>query len=261
MKSTIVREFHAKRIDKVLNDPSVLPYVSLRDSPRPLALQSLLNDPRNVLLMHESGLGGVLAHWQEPGVYDMHIQFLPEVRGPVALTCVQEALAYMFLKTDAMELLTKVPERNASARGMCELIEGRLEFTAGTFGDQAVEHWALRYPDWLWQSGVQQKELEEIGSEFHEILEEKLASAGIANVPHPASEAHDRVVGATYSMILAGQLDKAMALFVRFSRAAGFAQMVLLSRPPGPIILDVEGCVLYLEPPDFHVLPVKKDQP
>lgn len=257
MKSTIVREFHAKRIDPILNDPSVLPFVSLRDSPKPLALQPLLNDPRNVLLMHESGLGGVLAHWQEPGIYDIHIQFLPDVRGQVALQCVQEALAYMFLQTDCMELLTKVPERNASARGMCELVEAKYEFTAGLFGNQAIEHWALRYPEWLWQDGVQQKELEARGSEFHEVLEEKLAAAGVQHVQHPASPAHDRAVGATYSMILAGQLDKGVALYLRWSRAAGYAPITILSRPPAPIILDIEDCVLYLEPPDFHILPVK----
>lgn len=247
----IHREYHALRINAVLNDPSVLPWVALREQERPLDLAPLLRDLRNVLLMTEDGLGGCFFHWQEPGVYEVHIQFLPAVRGKVALAAVNASLHYMFVATDCMELLTAIPQANESARMMAQLIHGRHEFTEGEFNGSLVEHWALRYNDWLWTApGLRQE-----GERFHAGLEQEFAAAGLAHDPHAESADHNRAVGATVAMVLAGQVDKGIILMRRWARTAGYSQPEIISR--SPLVLDIGEplALLAVEAGAFRIVP------
>lgn len=249
----IVREFHPLRINAVLNDPSVLQWVALRGQARPLDLGPLLADPRNVLLLESEGSGGLFFHWQEPGVYEVHTQFLPSARGKVALACTEAALEWMFLRTDAMELHTKVPEHNKAARALVQAIGGTCEYSFGEFNGQKVEHWALRFPEWLWSDGA--KGLEAIGSKFHANLERKMAEAGLSHSPHPSDPAHDRVVGATIGMISAGggNIDKGIILYSRWARLSDYAPMTLLSKYP--TIVDIGDALLVADGSDFAVMP------
>ncbi len=252
---SIVREFHPRRINPVLNDPSVQPFVALRGQGLPLDLGGLLGDPRNVLLMEAEGYGGLFFHWHEPSVYEVHTQFLPKVRGRAALECTEEAIAWMFLRTDAMELHTKVPELNRPARALVQAIGGTREYSSGEFNGQSVEHWALRFPEWLWgEAGAM---LEAVGAEFHARLEVRMAAAGLNHAPHAHDPAHDRVVGATWRMIQSGGIgiDKGVALYSRWARLSEYAPMTLLSKYP--TIVDIADALLVVDSSgeDFLVMP------
>jgi hypothetical protein len=253
----ISRECHALRINAVLNDPSVLPWVALRDQPRPLDLSPLLADPRHVLLMHESGEGGLFFQWLEPSVYEVHTQFLPSTRGRAALECVEECLEWMFLRTDAMELLTRIPELNKGAKTLVQAIGGTREYAAGDFNGQAVDVYTLRYNEWLW--GESGRKLEALGDKFHRDLERKLGEAGLSHTAHPACGPHDRAVGATMSMISHGMLDKGVILYNRWSRIAGYAPIGIVAR--APLILDIRDALLVLDLPQFAVMARPKELP
>lgn len=247
----VQREYHSRRINAVLNDPSVLPWVALREQPRPLDLGPLLRDLRNILLVTEDGLGGCFFHWQEPGVYEVHIQFLPAVRGKSALAAVNASLHWMFTASDCMELLTAIPQANESARMMAQLIHGRHEFTEGEFNGSPVEHWALRYNDWLWTApGLRQR-----GEEFHRGLEAEFAAAGLEHAAHAESSDHNRAVGATVAMVLAGQVDKGIILMARWARTAGYAMPAIVSRSPLVIDIGEPAGLIAVEAQSFRVVP------
>jgi hypothetical protein len=244
------REFTAQRINKIMNDPSVRPWIALAGDEKELDLTDFLRDLNNILLMTSDGLGGCIFHFRGDGCYEVHIQFLPEVRGKEALRSVQDALQWMFTRTPCMELWTKVPEKNDSARMMARMIHGVHEFDCGEFNSQRVEHWALRYNDWLrTASGIAG-----IGKSFHDRLEVLMKNANLMHEPHDDLAWHNRVVGATFEMILHGQALKGLVLYNRWARQAGFQEIKVISEVP--LVLDIREAVLILNEGQFEALAV-----
>jgi hypothetical protein len=237
-QALVWRTFQPAKVNAVLNDPGVLPWIAQAGQER-LDATALLSDRRNVALLAPIG-GVVLFHFHEPTVYEVHTQFIEGARGAGAIRAVREAIWWMFTRTDAMELLTRVPCNNPAALGLVRAIHGRREYLReGEWrpqdGSPAVdcEHYALRYWDWLYTaSGIERR-----GADFHAELEQQCEELGIAHAPHPRDSAHDRAVGATVDTIRAGQVDKALILYNRWARFAGYAGIGIVQRYP--LVLDL----------------------
>src|SRR5947209_10090690 len=122
---SIERHFDAKRLNEIVNHPSVYPWVQGAVTGE-LDLSDPISDPRNVLLMGEHG--GVVFGWHSPGIYEAHTQVLPEGRGAWSVAMVRAALEWMFTRTDAMEIWTRVPHGNLGARALAKAIGGKFEF-------------------------------------------------------------------------------------------------------------------------------------
>lgn len=95
-------------LNRVINDPSVFPDVAL-GCKEALDAARLLANPRNHFLANE--FGGFLFLDRGDGLYEAHAQFLPAGRGKWAQQCAREALAFMFLGTDCMEVSAFCPNR------------------------------------------------------------------------------------------------------------------------------------------------------
>lgn len=244
----IQRQFHAKNINKVVNHPDVYPWIcgDLKD---PLDLTQLVEDQRNVLLMGEHG--GVLFHYIQPGIYEVHTQALPSGRGKWIIDFVKLALHWMFCRTDAVELFTRVPYGNKGAKGLVRAIHGKREFTnqqGWTLGTRIVpaDIYTLRLQDWtLWSDT-----LESEGQWFHDELERKLSERGQDN--HEDDPVHDRFVGLACSMIKGGQIEKAMIFYNRWAVMAGYAPCRVLS--VNPVILDIHTAKLLVQNDNFQIL-------
>ena len=119
------RDFNAARINRVVNDPSVFPEISVPGQ-GPMDLTALVADLRNIALLCDEG--GIMALWREPGIYEIHTQFTERYRGVSAVRTVRERVSWLFLQSPAMELQTQVPAVNQAAHSLVKAISGRLEF-------------------------------------------------------------------------------------------------------------------------------------
>lgn len=247
-KLTVCREFSAERINVIANHPGVRSWIGGNGA---LDLTPLIIDPRNVLLMGLSG--GVLFQWLEPGLYEAHTQFLPEARGKESIQNVRDALRWMFARSDAVEIVTKVPLGNLAALGLVRVIHGQklFEREAALLIDgnmQSVAFYGLSIMSWAGSaSGIA-----ESGHWFHEKLETaKAATAGAAPL-HPDDAAHDQYVGAAVEMIAAGQVAKGIAFYNRWAVVSGYGPIAIIAQDP--IVIDIGDALLAVRGDDFDVL-------
>lgn len=246
---SVSREFAAEHLNAVVNDPAVRPWVG--GGTGPLDLSGLVADRANYLLM---GLGGgILFQRIDAGFYEAHTQFLPEARGPSAVRAVRDALRYMFTRTDAVEIVTKVPEGNAGALGLVRAIHGQKQFRRekawpSAAGPVAVDFYALSINAWAGKA----EELAASGEWFHGKLEAAKAETVGAAPPHDDDEAHDRYVGATVEMVAAGQIAKAMGFYARWARFAGYGPIAVIAT--NPVVIDIGDAILAVRGDNFEVL-------
>lgn len=249
----IRRSFDAAEINPIVNHPEVFPLISVPGIEK-LDLTDLLADPRNVLLMAEGG--GILFCQQEPGIYEVHTNFLPEHRGRNAIRSSVDAYAWMFMHTDCMVLETKVPAFNKAAEKFCSIVGATKEFERKKVwptkdGDVDMSFWALRYDDWVRKAHG----LVEAGEEFHEHLNRELERHGadLAQRVHPDEECHDRYVGACVETIYGGQPQKAVVLYNRWAQFAGYLPITLISLAPA-VLIDIGDALIHVGDHTFKVI-------
>jgi hypothetical protein len=244
---SVVRSFDAEAINKVFNDPAVFPLIAAPGS-APIDVTPLLQDQRNILLVAEGG--GVLFIWQEAGTYEAH-NALAKARVALA-TC-----RWMFTHTDCMEILIRVPAINQAADEFCKLIGATKEFERKEIwqaeeGAVDMAFWSLQYYGWVRNTFT----LKKSGQKLHQKLVEEYARLGHAELARTDEDCHELYSGVCFETILGGQLDKAVILYNRWARFAGYAQISLVSHDP-PLI-DIAESLLQITGDTFKVILVRK---
>src|SRR5262245_19837679 len=102
----IERVLNATRLNEIVNDPSVYPWVK-GWALGPLDISGPAANPNNVLLIGEGG--AIIFTPLSRSFYEAHTQVLKSHRGKWAKEFCQECLLYLFTKTEAMEVLTRCP--------------------------------------------------------------------------------------------------------------------------------------------------------
>jgi len=190
--------------------------------------------------------GGMIFTQMEPGIYETHTNFLKSHRGMFAVQAARLACRWMFTHTDCMILLTRIPAFNKAAEKFCTAIGGTREFERKAVwpsndGLADMSFWALRYDDWVRKT----PELSVVGHEFHEKLDSEFFRHGVGRTnPHEDEECHDRYVGACMETIFGGQPEKAIVLYNRWARFAGYGLVSLVAH--NPLILDIGDAVLQM---------------
>lgn len=221
MKAQISRD--AAAFNRIVNDPAVLPWVTQKPDVE-LDLTPVLADPRNIGFHY--GDCCFVAHWLEPGVYEVHSMALPAGRGRLVLEAARASIEHMFMAEPAMELVTRVVAGNVAADALTRRMGFAHEFDrAGVWNGKDVRFYALRYPEWV----KRQDWLKLSGEWFHSKLGDDKA--------HTDDGAHDLYVGACVEMVRAGQPDKAIALYNRWARFAGYEPVDIVSR--SPLVIDI----------------------
>jgi hypothetical protein len=246
----IERVFSADSLNKIVNDPSVYPWVcGAHDGP--LDLSGVVADQKNVALVGEHG--GVVFHQHQPGYYEAHTQMLPAGRGRWALRAVNEALHWMFTRTDAVEIVTRVPRGNLAALALTRAIHGVYEFTVPSGWVIAGETvpadiFALRIQDWMrTATGIVPR-----GEWFHHRLQSEYASFGVSEKPHADDPCHDRYVGAAVEMMLHGQSRKAVVFYNRWAVMSGYEPVEIITE--NPLTVDIRDAVLVVRNNNFWVM-------
>ncbi len=246
------RDFDASRINAIANHPDVHPWITQHGAGA-IDMSAIVADLNNVLLMTD--VGGLLFHQIEVATSEVHTTFLPEARGPGAMRLCREALRWMFIRTNCMEVVTKVPAHNRCALGMVRACKFRHDFhRAGLWmtdeGAVDVHFFGLRFWDWLWSA----PDIEDLGAWFHRRLTEGLDAIGLAETQHGDDAAHDQMVGAALDMVFARQVEQALVLYAHWARFAGYAPAQLLSVTPD-LVIDIGTARLIIGNDDFRVLP------
>lgn len=215
----------AVKFNRIANDPSVLPWVAQKGVER-LDFTAFFDEPRNIGFHY--GDCCFVAHWLEPGVYEVHSMALPSARGRTVLDAARASIAHMFMAEPAMELCTRVVAGNVAADALTRRMGFAYEFErSGVWDGKDVRFYALRYPEWV----KRQDWLKLSGEWFHSALGD--------DKTHVDDSAHDLYVGACVEMVRAGQPDKAIALYNRWARFAGYEPVEIVSR--SPIVIDIRS--------------------
>lgn len=209
----ITRETSSDRINAILNHPQVRPWVA--NGQDALDLTEAVSNPGNFLLMGE--FGGVMFLKIQYGIYEAHTQVLPDGRGKWTRQLTEACVRYMFTRTDAYEIVTRVPAGHIAAKAAAEAQGMRHEFTRpnGTvFRDRVVDcHvYSFRVQDWVPNApGVEQT-----GVWLHERMAAEAARLHIDAPTHDEDANHNRYAGAAIEMAFGGQPVKAVATYNRW---------------------------------------------
>ncbi|MEN6505019.1 MAG: hypothetical protein ABFD92_10795 [Planctomycetaceae bacterium] len=246
----VSRVYSADLLNHVVNHPEVRPWVGFPWLGR-LDLTQAVADPRNVLLMAEGG--GFLFIQQEPGIYEVHSQFLPDHRGENVIAAARDAERFMFTRTDCIEIRSKVPHGNVAASAFARKMRYELQFER-THGWPTAEglvpckYYARSITQWANQAD----ELKATGHFFHEKLEAAKIAAGSQMPIHEDDDAHDLYVGATVEMIAAGQIAKALGFYARWAAFAGYGPIAVIA--DNPVVIDIGDALLAVRGDDFDVI-------
>lgn len=260
VEGLVRRGFDASEINPILNDPSVFKYAAAEGF-EALDATALVADQRNILLMAEGG--GILCLWSEPGIYEVHTNFLKPDRerqsqaGPHIRNVCLAAYRWMFTRTDCMTLLTRIPAHNRAAVVFSPLVGWVPEFERKavwpTVDGELVDmkFCALRYDDWVRKT----PDLMRVGRAFHDRLSREFERHGHVEEQHADEDCHDLHVGACAEMILGGQIEKAIILYNRWARFAGFGMMSLVQR--NPTVIDIGNALLQVACDTFKIILVR----
>jgi hypothetical protein len=223
-------------IEAIVHHPAVRPHVlpagAVFDATPYLS-------PPHVALVAEGGCFLGAAHGG--GRYEAHTNFVPSGRGRNALRQMHLALMYMFLRTDCQTIVTQVPIANMAADWATRCVGFRFLFEAPRVWPGEAQARMTRYyehtiDDWI-LTGV----LAEGGRIFHQQLHEALPQAE----HHVEDQVHDAYVGALASMVLVGNVQKAIAVYNRWALFAGYARITQVS--DHPLCIDARDFVVRFE--------------
>lgn len=235
------RTLDPRRLNVVANHPEVRPWLG---GVGELDLTAIVANPINFALENEHG--GLVFQAMGGGQYEVHTLFLPEGRGRAAVKASADALEYMFVRTDCMEVVTKVPASNEAALGLVRLHQFKKRFDRkGVWqtetGATDIGYWALTFEQWA-------PKCANAGKAFHNWLD--------SPTPHPDDEAHDWYAGAAYLMTLAGNPAKAVDTYNRWARFAGYQPIHLVSiNPP---VIDLHDAVVEVRDNALTILSKKE---
>lgn len=236
----IARATDADFFNRVLNHPAVRPDVADMGE-GVIDASKLVANQAHQLLVDEHG-GCIFLRYYE-GCYEVHTAILPSGRGKWAKAFAEGVLRYMFTVTDAVEIITRVPQGHIAAKALTEIVGFRHHFTTlpeTKFRGELVPchvynlwitDWAMRAPD-----------MEDRGAKFHQWLNRQVKTG----TPHRNDPAHNRIVGVALEMMLAGRARKAAIWYNRWAVAARHAQISLVSEAPPQVKFDA-GLLTFAE--------------
>lgn len=248
----LARTFDVKLANEIVNHPDVLPIVTQGEIEN-IDLAPVIGDPRNVALIVKGGLL-IFGADVEGGAYELHTTFLPQYRGAYALDVSRSAYRWMFTHTDCMEIVTRVPAFNRAAALMARKIGFVPTFIRekawnGPDGPADLKFYSLTYRDWLLLAA---EGLRASGRAFHVRLDIERKRFGFDDPHHSDEDCHDLHVGAAAEMAYGGQPEKAVILYNRWARLAGYSQITFISR--SPLVIDIGDAILEFTESSFKVV-------
>ena len=252
----VERALTAERINAIVNHPGVRPWVA--DGTGPIDMTPIVSNTRNAVLMGDHG--AILFLWFQPGVYEAHTQVLPEHRGQWTMRLIEACARWMFTRSDAIDIITRVPASHIAAKAATEGSGLKLEFTRpkGTlFRGKLMDVHLYSYSLWDWAARA--PGIEETGRWLHGRMEQEAARLGMDVPGHEDDPNHNRYVGAAAEMAFGKQGAKGVAFYnrwvsmARHARNGALQHVSLVSADPVTIQFDMGR--MRFENGDIEVIP------
>lgn len=246
----IERHRTAEALNEIVNDPHVRPWVAPGNQPLDLTFQ--VENENNVCLVGEHGCCVFLKAF--PGVYEVHTQVKREGRGAWTNALTRACAHWMFLRTDAYEILTRVPHGHIGAKAAAQNAGMRYDFTREKEclfrGEMIDVHiYSFRLQDWL---SSNPEGLTDVGRRFHGRLHQEAERLGVKDPSHADDENHNLYVGAAVEMVRSGFPVKAALTYNRWAIVSRHEPIHLVSLSPVVAKID-HGLYVTFEGDDIKV--------
>ena len=233
----IWREMDAIGVNIILNNPEVRPWVA-DIGEGVIDISDMVKNPENVLLMGEHG--AIFFIYIMPGTYECHTQILPKGRGAWAAKFAISVLDWMFSRSNAWEVTTRVPAGHLGALTLARSVGFRHEFTAMDkfmFRGSMVTASILRLSihDWVAQSDY----FYQLGEKLHAQMDEEAKRLGIETPPHESDPYHNQVAGAAIEMARNGLMAKSLYFYNRWSVLGRHRLISVVSVEPPVVKMDI----------------------
>lgn len=247
----LARTLNPALLNAAANHPDVYPYLGTADKSGPIDLSGVVANADNICLAGEHG--GFVLERVSADAFEIHSIFTPAGRHGLSGVA-REWMRYVFTRTSAERLLTKVPADNAAADALAKRCGFREVFVrpgvwpmqGGGLAD--VSYREITFAEWR----AQDETLAGHGEWFHDRLEKAKAQAGIVEPLHPHDEAHDRAVGAAVLMLRAGNVARAVEKYNEWALFAGYAPIAVVSHHP--VVIVQPDAVIEVKESDMEVL-------
>ena len=222
-----MRTLDATAFNLICRDAEVRPWLGLADPTAEIDLTPQISNPDNFAFLTDQGDGGYVLLKLQAGLYAAHTLALPAARGRPMLKLMRSGFRTMFTCTDAIEIVTQIPDGNVAAKGWSDLAGFKDTYRREAFfplmGDHVgCQFRSLSYQDWA----LHDKENRTLGQQFHAAIH------GLGLADHPEDFAHDHMVGATIACAQNQNVIKGVGLFNRWAVAAGYQQAAVRSATP-----------------------------
>jgi hypothetical protein len=232
------RTFDPAMLNVVVNHPEVRPWVA--PGHEPMDVSAMVANPANFALVTDGG--GFVLECQEPGIYQVHSQFLPDHRRHTR-QAMREGFDYMFTRTDCERITTQVPDNKPAAAALAAKAGFKPMFRREEAPLGPTAYMGLTVEEWAQGNA----DLEADGAWFHDRCAAVLKDVRPDQPEHPADPAHDRAVGAAVRMIRAGNTVKGVNFYNRWARLAGYSPIRPLSLVPTVLDLSEPGLAFIVE--------------
>lgn len=231
------REMDASGLNAILNDPSVRPWIADL-SEGEVDLSPAVDNHDNVLLMGEHG--AVFFICILPGTYECHTQILPRGRGNWSGKFAIAVLDWMFVHTNAWEIVTRIPAGHIGALALTRSVGFQYEFTSMEpchFRGKTVHAstWRLSIHDWVGRSALYAA----LGEKLHGQMAEEALRLLITTPPHAPDLYHDQIAGAAMEMVRNGLMLKALTAYNRWAVLARHRPISMIGSDPPVIAMDL----------------------
>jgi hypothetical protein len=221
----------ARFLNRLFNHPDIRPWVADANEGT-LDLAPVID--KGVALIGEHGATCYFRLFD--GGWEVHTAVLPEGRGDWAKKFAAASVRKMFTATDAVEILTRVPQGHIAAKALTLATGFRAQFETPAeclFRGERVPAtiYNLMLQDWWLRDGS----VEGRGIAFHKWLNQQIGREGEA---HPIDSIHNRIVGVCLEMIEAGRHRKAVVFYNRHALLVRHAPVVLVNETPVQIKFD-----------------------
>lgn len=243
----MIRTLHAGRFNEMANEPEVRAWLGGRG---PIDLTDTVANPENFAFLTDDENGGYIYNKVGLGLYAVHTISVPAGRNRHMLAARTASLRELFIRSDAVEIVTLVPTGNKGADIWAQHAGFREVFTRAKAFDLMgemvdVSYRSLGYLDWC----IRDRSNREEGAAFHRAIH------AVTPDDHGDDPVHDAVVGATLEGCVNGNIEKALLYFNRWASHAGYQQVRLVTARP--LVVDIGSCVIQYGIDGLQVLHVR----
>lgn len=243
-----LRTLDAAPFNAIAVHPEVRPWLGFADPLVEIDLTAQVSNPANFAFLTKQGDGGYALLKLQAGLYAAHTMALPSARGRPMMKLMREGFATMFRATDAVEIVTQVPDGNDGAKSWSELAGFRATFRREAFfplmGERVgCQFMSLTFADWA----IRDRDCLHLGKSFHVQI-----AAALGHSSHPEDVAHDAMVGAAIGCCMENNAVKGIALYNRWACVAGYAEARIISLQP--VVVDTTEAMVQIEGRKLDIL-------